>query len=549
MAKKVIVLFMVAVLLIMVSCTSKQPTGGEKGENEPPTQDTSTQDTSTQDTSAEPVVLRVIAAKHALTKDVTTFPFLKSLEERANVKIEWEQYVNSEWNEKKSVILSSGDVPDIFLGEYTITFTDIMSFKHLFVPLNDLIEQYAPNVKSMFEETPLTKELCTARDGNIYGLPRYQRIWPKVWNRQVINKAWLDKLNLPMPTTWDELYNVLKAFKTQDPNGNGKADEIPLNWAPGYEGFNVTVMLGGYGLLSSQYGSPQGYFVEDGKVKNRYADPRYKELIAFLHKLYKEDLINPQVFTDDYNAYKALGRSPEVPILGMSFGWDVPGVVGTEWADQYTIMPPLKPYADYDGPMYWDYSYYDLNYGFPSIAMTTKCENKEAAMRWMDLFYDPEVSLQVLFGSLDECIEKHSDGTYEILPPASSEYDPFTWKWINAFADQGPMNISPSLKINADILGLEEYDKPYEQYVNNISVEQLWPRVFIKYTEEDAKTLSIIDTDVGSIIGAKFAEWISSGGVEKEWDAYLQELNNAGFQEALEIRQKYYDEFVESLGK
>ena len=53
-------------------------------------------------------------------------------------------------------------------------------------------------------------------------------VLPEIW----INKEWLDKLGLAVPTTTDELYNVLKAFKTQDPNGNGKADEIPLTGAP-----------------------------------------------------------------------------------------------------------------------------------------------------------------------------------------------------------------------------------------------------------------------------------------------------------------------------
>ena len=56
-------------------------------------------------------------------------------------------------------------------------------------------------------------------------------------NRMFINKAWIDKLGLSMPTTTDELKAVLKAFHDQDPNGNGVQDEIGVY---GYQ-------AGGYG--------------------------------------------------------------------------------------------------------------------------------------------------------------------------------------------------------------------------------------------------------------------------------------------------------------
>ena len=72
--------------------------------------------------------------------------------------------------------------------------------------------------------------------------------------------------------------------------------------------------------------------------------------------------------------------------------------------------------------------------------MSSKCENKEAAMRFIDAFYDEEVSIQVLFGGIndkDKGIKKNEDGTYEVLPPADTALDPGTWKWTNTMADNG----------------------------------------------------------------------------------------------------------------
>ncbi len=74
------------------------------------------------------------------------------------------------------------------------------------------------------------KDLITAPDGNIYALPQVNECYHCMYQQRMwIYKPWLDKLGLKMPTTTDEFYEVLKAFKTKDPNGNGKADEIPLS--------------------------------------------------------------------------------------------------------------------------------------------------------------------------------------------------------------------------------------------------------------------------------------------------------------------------------
>ena len=67
--------------------------------------------------------------------------------------------------------------------------------------------------------------------------PRKRAITPT--NVFMIYQPWLDALNLEMPETTEELYNVLVAFKTQDPNGNGEADEIPMSLLYGQGGLRV----------------------------------------------------------------------------------------------------------------------------------------------------------------------------------------------------------------------------------------------------------------------------------------------------------------------
>jgi len=94
-----------------------------------------------------------------------------------------------------------------------------------FLPLNDLIDQYGPNIKKFLDENEEVKKALTAPDGNIYMLNYIPD--GDAARAYFIRTDWLKKLNLEMPTNFEELEKVLYAFKNDDPNGNGIKDEIP----------------------------------------------------------------------------------------------------------------------------------------------------------------------------------------------------------------------------------------------------------------------------------------------------------------------------------
>ena len=106
------------------------------------------------DIGQEEAVIHVLVTTHAWTKDIEDIPSFQELSEKTGVKVVWEQ-VRSGWEEKKNAILSSGDVPDVFLGG-AITDADISAYPELFLPLNDYVEEQAPNVMRMFEEKPVS---------------------------------------------------------------------------------------------------------------------------------------------------------------------------------------------------------------------------------------------------------------------------------------------------------------------------------------------------------------------------------------------------------
>lgn len=498
------------------------------------------------DQTGKKVKLTAIITKHPLTKPLAEMEWLQKVEETAGVDIEWQE-ITADWGQKKGTMLASGDIPDLFIGPNVITDADFAQFQGLFQDLSGMLDQ-APNVQNMFNEKPDTKVIATQSDGKIYGLPKYQRFWPATASRQFINQQWLDQLGLSMPTTWDELYEVLVAFKEKDANGNGDPnDEIPMDWPGGIGGyFNPAVLLGSMGITLTD-GSGQGYFVEDGQVKNFLTDERYKTMVAFLNKLYKAGLINPEVFTHDYTKFQSIARGEgDTAKVGFTWGWVASDRFGEQLAPQYASMPPMKVSADYAGKLSWSYDHYSLNYGPNHIVMSAKTKNKEAAMKFINELYAPEVGMQVLFGSLGPNIKDNGDGTYAVLPPADAKMDPGTWKWTSTMADNGAFYIPDTLELTLgtdmqEVLGQSE---PLEAALDVDPDKDVFPGMFIKYSTMDNNAMSLNNTNVMNLAESSFAKWVTKGGVEAEWDTYIKESEKAGLKQNLEIMQKYYDDYL-----
>lgn len=547
--KKALALFLATIMLVVfvVGCGAKDTSSNEGSK----TGNNDVKDDGA--TSGEKVKLTALFSKHALTKDVNEMKWLQDLQEECNVEVEWQQ-ITADWDQKKPAMFASGNIPDLLFS--ATSSSDYAQYPGLFENLAPLIDQYAVNIQRMFEEHPETKTLVTELNGEIYSTPKYQRYWPKTNSTMFMNKAWLDNLGLEVPTTWDELYDVLVAFKNEDANGNGDPDdEIPMDFI-GFGPYHPQVLLGSLGIQLTDLAlwSADGYFAEDGQVKCYFIDDRYKELVIFMHELYKAGCLNPDVFTQDYSQFQSLARGENgVAKVGFTWGWDVTDRFGLEVSDQYVAIPQFKRSADSTDDIRWNYDFYSLNYGADRIVMSAACENKEAAIKFMDAFYDPIVSMQVLFGGMndvDNCIKDNGDGTYTVLPPGDPQMDPGTWKWTSSFADAGPMYIADDLQLTLgeDMQKVTQEKSIYDDVLNKVDLKKdVYATMFIKYTQEDLNTLAMNQTNINNITGPKWAEWITSGGIEEEWDFYVESVKAAGLTQNLKIRQAAFEEYLSTL--
>ena len=169
--------------------------------------------------------------------DFLTDGVMGDLAKEADIDIEWQIYYSNDFGEQKALLFASDDLPDAFFGSCGLGDSDIVQNKEKLLELTDLInEETMPNLMKIFEEDPTMRMACTDRNEQIYSLPKKIPFRPKLNSQNYINKEWLDNLNLEMPTNYDELKEVLIAFKEQDADGDGDPNnEIPISgYKPGY---------------------------------------------------------------------------------------------------------------------------------------------------------------------------------------------------------------------------------------------------------------------------------------------------------------------------
>ncbi|WP_099204535.1 extracellular solute-binding protein [Scatolibacter rhodanostii] len=463
--------------------------------------------------------------------------FWKSMEEKTGVKINWTTYLESEADEKFSILMTSGEYPDAFIGGFGGGDSNIITYgsQGVYLPLNDLIEKNAPNfTKRAEEENSQIMNMITAADGNIYALPSVLYN-PYIYNNTFINKTWLDKLNLEVPTTTDEFVDVMRAFKENDPNGNGLNDEIPMafmfkDWGAADHGWYFGAF--GYPLAPD----PDYTIIDNGKVVYLGAAESFKKGAEWLATLYAEDLLDKEVFTMDDSQYSAKISSDPVS-LGVFSSWDNSGTN----KDEYVALMPLEgPNGDRNTLKEGIVGFYR-----DQFIITSACETPDKLIQWVDEFYaDAETSLNATMGiGPDKEKSWYFDDNNQIVwnleQPETYERGQQQLPFAPAIIGEEGRN---ALKATAS--EKEEITSQYMEYADKFTSGEWerWPNAFM--TSEENEELSILQNDIMTYSKNKLAEWISGeADVNAEWDSYLAELDKIGVSRWVELKQQIYDRF------
>lgn len=474
-------------------------------------------------------------------KNYNEMEYFDELEKNTNVMIDWNMSTTDGWSEKKSLLFASNELPDAFYGQNILMDIDIIKYgtQGILIPLNDLIDQYAPNLKVILEENPEYKKQITAPDGNIYALPTINELNPSTYDKLFINKVWLDKLGLAVPSTMEEFEAVLQAFKEHDANGNGDAsDEIPFTFRytsldPYNRQQGIQSMFGAFGQLDDIY----HFIVKDGTVVYTPVTEPFRDAISWFGSLYGQGLIDKEVFTHDANVYASKIQDP-AKIVGVFLGWSGNATAAANKED-YVAMAPLK---NADGEQVWrTVDARVVSKG--AFAITNQAKHPEILMRWIDQSYEAETSLEIGQGLLGRALEKTPDGGYRQMDPPEGvlldsmihDYSPGN---SGVFAIRQPM--IDKLELNTNLQERKELDEFYSAF--NVPLDEMYPNVF--FTEDEIEEIGILKTDIESYVMQKYAQWIVEGGVDAEWDTFQAQLKKMNVDRYIELYQTAYDRYM-----
>ncbi|WP_151735516.1 extracellular solute-binding protein ['Paenibacillus yunnanensis' Narsing Rao et al. 2020] len=207
-------------------------------------------------------------------------PVAAELEKLTNTDIHFEWVPNASYADKFNITLASGKLPDIIYVGGTKEASFVNAVKSgAFWEVGPYLKDY-PNLS---QANPVILS-NSAIEGKNYGIYRGRALGR---NGVVFRQDWLEKVGLKTPETVDDFYNMLKAFKEQDPDGNGKDDTygmVLVKWTGGW--------ASGFDTMKLWFGAPNKWGIQDGKLVPEHEYPEYLEALKFMKKLYDEKLIN-----------------------------------------------------------------------------------------------------------------------------------------------------------------------------------------------------------------------------------------------------------------
>ena len=514
--------------------------------------------------------LTVALTTSSFVTDYENNYFTKYLEDKLGFKLNLYMLPTDAADTRTKIALmatggDSEDSPDVIVVDGHLTNEMIYQYgsQGYFLALDDYLSDpdVMPNYTAIPEDDKAVMTTAqTQADGHQYSLSAYE---PETWNltpyRMFINQNWLDALGLEVPTTTDELKEVLQAFHDNDPNGNGVQDEIGVyGYSAGGYGENTTAALMNSFVFWNGGGTNGGLSLSDDgtQVIAPFTTDGWKEGLKYMHDLYTAGLLSANIFTDDSTQFKAI-LNQDTNIVGLVTAGSLSNWTDAKNNANFLEMSLIEPLTGPEGVCYTPYNDYTPTQELMIVAGTDKLD---MALAFADEFYDHDTSLIERFGEegvdwtrdpkvlAENTNQWVEEGVYDglslvVLSAVWSTNQSQTWRNHGpryASLEQGntTYDLSNGTKFDPDD-PTQLQVKNYNWY-NGKHPENILPA--LKYTMEETEECQDALTNIPDYVKRALAEFVTGArDIDKEWDAYLSELDNMGLSVWLKDAQAAYD--------
>ena len=510
---------------------------------------------------SEPVTINIFGPQSA-DRDLATDVFSTSLETMFNVKFNWTTttYDNTDASEKRNLALASGDYPDLFmLIPWVDQFSQIDLLKYgsqgVILPLNDLIDQYAPNVKAALEKYPDFKAFATAPDGTIWGIPQFIQCYHCSYaNKMWVNSAWLKKLNISTPVTTEDFKNMLIAFQKQDANGDGKPDEVLGGATMDYGTRPIPYLMNAF-----TYDDDRTFLIlNNGKVDTVATSQAWKDGLSYIKSLYDAGVLDQTAFTNNADAYSAEGNNANAEMLSAGAGMhphifvNCFGPADTKpYCYDYDAIPPLTgPDGTQFAPV--------LPNTVPgaTFVLTNKASQdvQIAAIKMLDYMFTFDGHMAGIFGIKGVDWRDPEPGELANNQSVTPLYktitnDPPTpnnsWGAMAQYLDD--VAIRDAWVQSPDIYTDDGYEHRLQlatDLYNGHQSPNLFPFWAIWPDPTVADEQALLKQNINDYINSNTLAFVTGTmNLDTDWDSYVQGLNDLGLARYLEINQAAYDAY------
>ncbi|GHT74671.1 ABC transporter substrate-binding protein [Spirochaetia bacterium] len=499
--------------------------------------------------------LTVLISKPPYVTDLNQNQAAAWYEELTNVHVKYIHVPYENSRASTNLLIASGEYPDIIMNA-GLSSVDAMNYggQEILIPIDDLIDQQGYFFKEAAGRIPELSPAMQMPDGNIYGLPNINQAFHGVYNLKAwINEDWLKKLNLAVPTTTEELYEVLKAFKTRDPNGNGKADEIPMM---GYYATNPRTWPYVFLLNSFVYFVPNVYLaMENGKVTFVANTEDFREGLRYVARLVNEGLIDRASFTQNVDQAKQIGTNADAQLVGVFTDFVWWNFVGNNndtadhRAHNYAALAPLKgPRGVQVTPAM------ATGFSLDWAHITDKAKDPTLAFRWLEGMYSDQATRVLQLGIKGIMHDDPDPGAvginqlpalWKLLPTPSVTESPYYVPMFlgNRYADfrlgeqtdwsdpLTPYSVEPKL-----------YRETQDKYYPYRPQEGQSLPLVLHHTAQENSDVSRLSEQINSYVMENILAFVTGNkNLDRDWASYTAEFRRLNLDRYLQLKQTAYD--------
>ena len=465
------------------------------------------------------------------------FEYMQKLEELTGVHVETTEVNFFTASEQYNVLLASGDYPDLIknLGTYYSTGLSGALSDDIIMDLTDDLSAYAPNydylIHSNDAETPYY-----LTDGKVL---QFMGTYDSFINNQglVLRKDWLEECGLDVPETYDELHDVLKAFKDKYNCSSAIYMNNNCTITTLTEGYNVaTYNVSGSGGAGGS-GSSLPYYVEDGVVKCSFIEDGYRDYLTMIHDWYEEGLMDSDFVSIEYDPFSSY-LSGQITSDQMGV-WCTSG----EGIDNYTVpvvcmASPVQNKGDKQHMTEMTLAPAD---DITAISVSSACEDPDIAMAWLDYWFSEDGIAFYNFGleGIDYTLDENSTPKFTDAV-VNNEFGLSASNYMRCRCAFGTMP-SLMLRYRSAYLNSDLVNEAWDVWTSNLDgTMAISSNVTMTTEQKEAETYKA--TDIMTYANQMISQFCNGDAdIDTQWDTFVSQLKDMGIEECIGLEQAAYD--------